>query len=112
LSHSMTPPVFRSLLHIHGWDGSVGRGFSVILCAMLGLKETLSLLAAWGHHVSWPRLPQRPPAALHFDWIGVVGLAACGIMNLVNLSSLELILVWVSCSIETCSVSWVIVTNV
>jgi len=43
------------------------------------------------HHGSLPGLPQRLLAALCFDGEGVLFVADCAIMNLANLSSLELI---------------------
>jgi len=46
VSQLMTPPVFQSLFHICGWDGPIGRGFIVILCAAPGLMELSSLPAA------------------------------------------------------------------
>jgi len=60
-------------------------------------------------HVDWPGLPRRPPAALCFDGEGALLLALWAMMNSVSLLSFELILLWASCKIETCSISWVMV---
>jgi len=69
------------------------------------VSEPGTLLAADCHHGAFPGLPQRPLAAFLFDGDGVLLLADWAIMNSANLLSFELILLWASCKIETCSVS-------
>jgi len=72
------------------------------------MNEPCTLPATLCHHDSFLGLPWRPLAALHFDGEGVLFVADWAIMNLANLSSFELILLQVSCKIDTCLVSCVI----
>jgi len=80
-----------------------------VLSALLVVNEPCKLLAVLSHHDLLPGLPWRPPAALHLDGDGVLLLADWAIMNSANLSSFELISLWASCKIETCSVNCMII---
>jgi len=92
------------------WLGVIGMlGVLLFVKHLPGLKELFTLPALLSHHAAWPGLPQSPLAALCFDIVGIVGLATCAMMNLVNLSSFEFILLCTSCRMDTCSISYVIV---
>jgi len=87
----------------------VGGGFSIGCHILPGLMEPVTLPALLHHHEAWPGLLLSSPATFHFNMVGDVGLAAWAIMNLVHLLSFEFVLLWASCSIETCSVNCMMV---